>query len=399
MEGDNTMKVRCMSKNRNDKGNIINYTLQDETGKIFQATAQQIKAEMQGRNFEFTNLQIDKAGRLVDKAEAKIEKQAKVTKKHENIFNILNLINHDNVKDTIIKAYDFKDKKMKHLVGTSYWGQVDVGIHNSVYAYSEEEGRLYMVSAGNLEAKTEKERYLPAEKMQSGKYKIGLVINSYYIVDLKPNKKGQYTIIEIGSYKQEFIDKIFDIDIYRVKDNKTGEIKWVNGEFLNTNMDLHAGKNAFTNACIQMDNLKIIDREKIKHRDVNQEMNLYRNLEKSIEGILEYEVIHGMLYVDYEEGKVTASEDTMRRLKKAEMMFDEFCNSIEIFNLDNKKFSSIIVSIAQDKLMEMKDVYWVGLEECEVYISKSLYKIKDTYKTYMELYYDAQDYIFTNLDI
>lgn len=65
------IKIKCLSKNRNDKGNIVNYTLLDETGKQFQTTAQQIKNEIQAGRYEFINLQVDKAGRLVDKAEPK----------------------------------------------------------------------------------------------------------------------------------------------------------------------------------------------------------------------------------------------------------------------------------------------------------------------------------------
>ena len=69
------MKVKCISKNRNEKGVIINYTLQDEKGNTLNATAQQIKSEMKAGNHEFINLQIDKAGRLVDKAEDKAEEK------------------------------------------------------------------------------------------------------------------------------------------------------------------------------------------------------------------------------------------------------------------------------------------------------------------------------------
>lgn len=77
------MRVRCISKNRNDKGAIVNYNLIDEKGNKFQATSQQIKSEIKAGNYEFTNLQIDKAGRLVDKAEEKpVQAKAKVTKVH-----------------------------------------------------------------------------------------------------------------------------------------------------------------------------------------------------------------------------------------------------------------------------------------------------------------------------
>ena len=68
------MKVKCLAKNRDSKGNIVNYNLVDETGRKFQATGKQIKEEFKKGQFEFVNLQIDKAGRLVDKAEEKPKK-------------------------------------------------------------------------------------------------------------------------------------------------------------------------------------------------------------------------------------------------------------------------------------------------------------------------------------
>lgn len=71
------IKVKCESKNRDSKGAIVDYTLVDETGKRFQATGQQIKEEMNKENYEFINLQLDKAGRLVDKAENKKNKSNK----------------------------------------------------------------------------------------------------------------------------------------------------------------------------------------------------------------------------------------------------------------------------------------------------------------------------------
>lgn len=73
------IKVKCVGKNRNDKGVIVNYNLVDEKGNKFQATSQQIKSEIKAGKYQFTNLQIDKAGRLVDKAEEKLA-QTKVTK-------------------------------------------------------------------------------------------------------------------------------------------------------------------------------------------------------------------------------------------------------------------------------------------------------------------------------
>lgn len=73
------MKVKCMNKVRDGKGNIVKYQLMDENGNKIEATSKEIKAEIKAGKYEFINLQIDKAGRLVDKATAK-DKPAKTKK-------------------------------------------------------------------------------------------------------------------------------------------------------------------------------------------------------------------------------------------------------------------------------------------------------------------------------
>lgn len=73
------MKVKCMNKVRDEKGNIVKYQLMDENGNKIEATSKEIKAEIKAGKYEFINLQIDKAGRLVDKATAK-DKPAKTKK-------------------------------------------------------------------------------------------------------------------------------------------------------------------------------------------------------------------------------------------------------------------------------------------------------------------------------
>ncbi len=61
---------KCINKNRDSKGNIINYTLVDKNGKKVQLTGKQVKEAIKAGQFKITNLQIDSLGRLVDRAEA-----------------------------------------------------------------------------------------------------------------------------------------------------------------------------------------------------------------------------------------------------------------------------------------------------------------------------------------
>lgn len=98
------MKVKCMNKVRDGKGNIVKYQLMDENGNKIEATSKEIKAEIKAGKYEFINLQIDKAGRLVDKATAKDKtaktKQATVKTKQEALQEKKNQAKEE-VKDYI----------------------------------------------------------------------------------------------------------------------------------------------------------------------------------------------------------------------------------------------------------------------------------------------------------
>lgn len=61
-------KIVCLYKNRDVKGNIVNYVLKDENEQTVSLTKELIKAMMRTGKYDFVNLQIDKTGRLVDKA-------------------------------------------------------------------------------------------------------------------------------------------------------------------------------------------------------------------------------------------------------------------------------------------------------------------------------------------
>ena len=65
------MKVTCVSKIRNSKGVIVNYRLMEDSGRVFEATPEQVKCELRVGKHQFTNLQLDSIGRLVDKASKK----------------------------------------------------------------------------------------------------------------------------------------------------------------------------------------------------------------------------------------------------------------------------------------------------------------------------------------
>lgn len=75
------VRILCIRKNRDEKGRIVDYILKKDNGEEFRTTSQQIKAEMTAGRYEFLNLKLDKAGRLVDKAlpKQKVQNKQNVT--------------------------------------------------------------------------------------------------------------------------------------------------------------------------------------------------------------------------------------------------------------------------------------------------------------------------------
>lgn len=81
------MRARCTGKERNEKGAIIKYILRSENGDRIETTGKEIKEGIKRGALEVVNLQIDKAGRLVDKAEEKAKSARKVEKKPVKVNN------------------------------------------------------------------------------------------------------------------------------------------------------------------------------------------------------------------------------------------------------------------------------------------------------------------------
>ena len=79
------MKIKCVNKVRDNKGNIKKYQLVTEHGQKFEATAQQIKAEMKAKHYEFVNLQLSSDNRLIDKNFAALN----IPENHKNpVFSV-----------------------------------------------------------------------------------------------------------------------------------------------------------------------------------------------------------------------------------------------------------------------------------------------------------------------
>jgi hypothetical protein len=101
-----SVKVKCIKKNRDDKGRIVSYILSDAKGQTIAVTGQQIRNEMQLNRYEFINLQIDKAGRLVDKAEEPQEvKRITRDNRDRTLITKPDAVEHKLTSKEIVKDY------------------------------------------------------------------------------------------------------------------------------------------------------------------------------------------------------------------------------------------------------------------------------------------------------
>lgn len=113
------MRVRCINKVRNEKGVIVKYILEKENGDRIEATGNAIKLDIELEDLEVVNLQIDKAGRLVDKAEedimkgvlnAEMKDAVKEVKAYINKLNTKCLYEEDLMKDYGSSYFDEDDE-------------------------------------------------------------------------------------------------------------------------------------------------------------------------------------------------------------------------------------------------------------------------------------------------
>ena len=136
MEDRDMIKAICVAKNRDEKGNIVNYTLKDANNQLKKFTSKEIKDGIRAGQLVVKNLQIDKAGRLVDKAAEKVKEKKSVNKQisefseRDFMYELKNLIMHglkngiqcNYYKDTALDKFHFdnvdsqKDWKLKTAV-------------------------------------------------------------------------------------------------------------------------------------------------------------------------------------------------------------------------------------------------------------------------------------------
>lgn len=145
--------AKCIAKNRNYRGEIESYVLKDGNEQTIVVTGSQIKQAMRAGKINIVNLQIDKAGRLVDKAEQVVQKQQMIelyTSEQIKIVRMFLLDLRIYLEHFEINDVDIKDKKKEQLIKELFTRKYP----NKEYNYSYPNYYLYNLLFGNVQSVT-----------------------------------------------------------------------------------------------------------------------------------------------------------------------------------------------------------------------------------------------------
>ena len=218
------VRMKCINKVRDNKGNIVKYQLVGDDGSKIEATSKEIKAEMHAGRYDFINLQIDKAGRLVDKAVAKTPvpavKKTTAPAVKDAYFTVEDLICHNVIENKKVK-FTYKGKEYVGI-GIKYWFNREYDqLHSLIRVYCESLGQDVTVGVNNFSDEKPEvyqefwKKYSDSVPYEAGdKEKTRLALGFYrkhkdeiefYInregdkVDAAPNPDTLYTILKRGS--------------------------------------------------------------------------------------------------------------------------------------------------------------------------------------------------------
>lgn len=314
------MKVKCINKIRDGKGAIVKYQLVDEAGNRIEATSKQIKAEMQSGRYEFINLKLDKAGRLIDKVDAtqKYFDNALSSSKSSkdtvgSFYTIEDLIKGNSPKGRQVSFW--YDGKSYQGVGVCMHTTGEEAMHNSILVYMKELGGEVIVGVDVGDAKISKEAQLKMHRemwkaysdvttglgtvdealdfyrKNKNKYRLHLEADKYgegmhlYKTDCPVNPNGQYHIVAVD------VDK----EAYKVLDKETGKEYW-KPYSLDAEIGIDIYNNRFDNIRIEREKPIIVgDCKKVKFADIREKTDL---VEEKMQKFIDHEIETDILPVD-----------------------------------------------------------------------------------------------------
>ena len=313
------MKIKCINKVRDGKGAIVKYQLVDEAGNRIEATSKQIKAEMQSGRYEFINLKLDKAGRLIDKVDATqnyFDNALSSSKSNKNtvgsFYTIEDLIKGNSPKGRQVSFW--YDGKSYHGVGVCMHTTGEEAMHNVVRVYTREFGGEVTVGVDVGDTKISKEAHdkmhremwhaysdaakglnnidgaLDFYRKNKNKYRLHLAASKMgesihmYKTDCTVNPNGQYHVVAVDENNAA----------YKILDKETGKEYWKPHQLNKLDVDLY--NNKFDNVRIEREKPIIVGEcKKVKFADIKDKTDL---IEEKMKEFIDHEIETDILPVD-----------------------------------------------------------------------------------------------------
>lgn len=404
------MRIRCINKIRNAKGNIEYYNLEREDGYKFQATAQQIKVEIRENNYEFTNLQIDKAGRLVDKK----EELSKTTVQHNNTSNnkkvaqseeskyytMEDMIRERDCKDKIVKFYDRVTQKEYDAIGVD--NHMNTSLYGCINVYCPETHKEYKVGIGSMYDRMDS--YFYRFRDRDGAYgSVGnkeneetrkLIntnlefINRYNkslhlafvnehdkgsLVDAEPNPNGEYTLLAVSNTSYWF-----------VKNNKTDKVLWIRQR--DYKISPEPMNNRFTNLSIKRK--EYVLPQNIRKINLTNVMSVYESIKDNINKLIDQLLKNGGFHYTGDFQIIGFAREDIRR---TDGLLERLKEKLETIKIDDSIDNMINEVITE--LYHREGLYYGMIGDCDedgVYFSYNALSIikciEDEYTEYLACY-------------
>lgn len=390
------VRMKCINKVRDNKGNIVKYQLVGDDGSKIEATSKEIKAEMHASRYEFINLQIDKAGRLVDKAVAKTPvpavKKTPAPVVKDAYFTVEDLICHNVIEDKKVK-FTYKGKEYVGI-GSSYWtNRESEQLHNAVNVYCKDLGQLMVVGVNNFfdekpevyqefwkkysdsvpyEAGDNEKTRLALDFYRKHKAEIRFYSTKGHKVDAVPNPDGIYTILKRGSIE----GKPTDICLLKcTRDDSQPYWKSINIDWVN------AYGNEYTNVAIRRDSLVMDDIEVVPFDKLQATSD--KIIEKYKKAV-DYAIKNGSFSYtgDADDYLVSFSKEQQSALEAIRKTYDSIWGK--------GRFDQEIVDYALETTNN-NNVYYAGLaSETYFIVSEDKQKVIDWYNGMKESFLEAE---------
>lgn len=320
----------------------------------------------------------------------------------QKMYTVHDLINMVDPTGYTVKVFDVDTQKEMITEGDGLWttGESE-GINNVVYVYSKEMGKRFKARLGDSEAKTRQDSYLSKEKMYSGKYKVGICINSNdgYKVDCPANPEGICTLLKVGKFKDTYSipgykSKTVDTEKWFIRNSRVNREYWVYSD-----REIVSGENVYTN--VEYVKEKPQYGKEVQIIDYTKQFEKETAIENKIKELFNYVMLHGS--IAYYDGYNKVSD--IVELDKDKEAWNKKVNHLkELYN--TLKLEQDFDDYMRDLLPDdaPSGIHWARITDDESYIftvdaEKIKRWIRGEVETFIEAELEPYGFIDSDIDI